>query len=114
MASSLPPEARKLVSCLDFERVDLEVLGLGVLADHHAFVELLAGRDEEDAALLQHVERVADRLAIAHRDQDAVLAALDRALVRAVSLEQAVHDAGAARVGEELAVIADQAAAGRA
>src|SRR5690606_18591817 len=36
------------------------------------------------------------------------------ALVGAVLLEQAVHDAGTAGVGEELAVIADQAAAGRA
>ena len=45
-----------------------------------------------------------------HRDQDAVLPALDRALIGAVLLEQPVHDAGAARVGEELAMIADQAA----
>ena len=94
------------------ERIDLEVLRLGVLADDHAFVELVAGRDEQDAALLEHVERVGDRLAIAHRDQDAVLPALDRALIGAVFLEQAVHDAGAARVGEELAMIADQAARG--
>ena len=42
---------------------------------------------------------------------DAVAAALDRSLPRAVAREHAVHDAGAARVGQELAVIADQAAA---
>src|SRR4051794_30038702 len=99
---------------LGLQGVDLEVLGLGVLADHHAFVEHLAGRDEEDAALFQHVEGVSDGRALFHRDEDAVLAALDRALVRAVALEQAVHDAGAAGVREELAVIADEAAAGRA
>ena len=58
-------------------------------------------------------ERIGDRLAAAVGDQHAGLAALDRALVRAVALEQAVHDAGAAGVGEELAVIADQAAARR-
>src|SRR4028119_1441463 len=95
---------------LGFQGVDLEVLGLGVLADDYAFVELLSGRDEEDAALLQRVQRIGDGLALLHRDEDAVLAALDRALPGAVFLEQAVHDAGAARVGEELAVIADEAA----
>ena len=30
--------------------VDLEVLRLGVLADHHAGIELLAGADEQRAA----------------------------------------------------------------
>src|SRR5690606_28523244 len=54
------------------------------------------------------------RLALLHRDQHAVLAALYRALVGAVAVEQAVHHAGAAGVGEELAVVADQAAARRA
>src|SRR5690606_36656309 len=39
--------------------------------------------------------------------------AADRALVGAVLLEQAVHDPGSAGIGEEFAVIADQAAAGR-
>src|SRR5690606_23620301 len=96
---------------LGLERVDLEVLRLGILAYDHPFVELLAGRDEQRAALLERVQGVGDRLALLHRDQHAVLAALDRALPRAVLLEQAVHDAGAAGVGEELAVVADQAAA---
>src|SRR6187402_928107 len=98
---------------LGLERVDLEVLRLGVLADHHALVELLAGVDEQDAAVLERVERVRHRLALLHADQHAILAALDRAGVGAVLLEQAVHDAGAAGVGEELAVVADQAAARR-
>src|SRR3546814_2003507 len=51
-----------------------------------------------------------NRLAGAVGDQDAVAPALDRALVGAVAVEQAVHDAGAAGVCEELAVIADEAA----
>ena len=34
-------------------RVDVEVLGAGVLADHHALVDLLARADEQLAALLQ-------------------------------------------------------------
>src|SRR3546814_5057154 len=40
----------------------------------------------------------------------AILAALDRALVRTIFLEQSVHDAGAAGVGQKFAVIADQGA----
>src|SRR5690606_37424599 len=58
----------------------------------------------------QGAERIGDGYAIAVRDEDAILAALDHALVRAIFLEQAVHDPGAARVGQEFAVIADQAA----
>ena len=55
-------------------------------------------------------KRVGVGFAGAVRDQHAVLAAFDLALVGAVFLEQAVHDAGAARVGQEFAMIADQAA----
>src|SRR3546814_2911733 len=77
---------------LRLHRVDLEVVGLRILADDHALIERLAGRDEEDAALFQGAERVGDGFAVAVRDEDAVLAAFDHALVGAVFLEQAVHD----------------------
>src|SRR3546814_6040371 len=73
----------------------LEVVGLRILAEDHALIERLAGRDEEDAALFQGAERVGDGFAVAVRDEDAVLAAFDHALVGAVFLEQAVHDPGA-------------------
>src|SRR3954449_7005705 len=99
---------------LGLEGIDLEVLGLGVLADDHALVEHLPGGDEQHAAVFERAQRIGDRWPLLHRDQHAVLAAGNRALVRAVAFEQAVHDAGAAGVGQELAVIADQAAARRA
>src|SRR3954449_10407797 len=70
----------------------------------------VARRDEEDAALFEHVERISDRLALLHRDEHAVLPALDGTLIGPITLEQAVHDAGAARVRKELAMISDQAA----
>src|SRR3546814_17682856 len=95
---------------LRLHRVDLEVVGLRILADDHALIERLAGRDEEDAALFQGAERVGDGFAVAVRDEDAVLAALDHALVGAVFLEAAAHDPGAPRVGQEFAVLAEPAA----
>src|SRR3546814_4239447 len=79
-------------------------------SDRHAFVDGAAGLDEDLAALFQVPQGVGNRLAGAVGDQDAVAPALDRALVGAVAVEQAVHDAGAAGVCEELAVIADEAA----
>src|SRR3546814_5636789 len=84
---------------LRLHRVDLKVVRLRILADDHALIQRLAGRDEEDAALFERAERIGDGFAIAVRDQDAILAALDHALVRAIFLEQAVHNPGAARVG---------------
>ena len=70
----------------------------------------LAVADEQDAALFERAKRVIIGFAGAVRDQHAVLAAFDLALVGAVFLEQAVHDAGAARVRQELAMITDHAA----
>ena len=54
--------------------------------------------------------RVGHRFALVGRDQDAVAAAGDLAAVRRVGVKQAVHHRGAARVGQQLAMIADQAA----
>src|SRR3546814_15299419 len=82
---------------LGLERIDLEIVGLGVLTDHHAFVDRLAWRHHQDAALLQIAERIAHGLPCRVGDQHAVRTARDLALVGAVLLEQAVHDARAAR-----------------
>src|SRR5690606_19955739 len=58
---------------LGLQRIDLEILRLGIFADDHALVELFAGADEQHAAVLQRVQRVSHRLALLHRDQHAVL-----------------------------------------
>src|SRR3546814_4664742 len=55
---------------LRLNRVDLEVLGLRILADDHPFIKRLAGRNEEDAALFQGAERIGDRFARAVRDEE--------------------------------------------
>ena len=103
-----------LVSCLCFQRVDVEVVAPAVLADDHALVDLRPRRDEHRPALLQVPQRIGDRVAGAVGDQHAVAPALDRALVGLVAVEDPVHHAGAAGVGQELALIADQAARRRA
>ena len=99
-----------LVSCLARSGLTIEIVVLGVLADDHAFIDLGARHHEQLAALFQVPQRIGHRLAVAVGDQDAVGAPGDRALVGRIAVEHAVDDAGAARVGEELAVIADQPA----
>ncbi len=101
-----------LVSCFACSPHSPQVVGPGVLADDHALIDLHARLDEERAALLEIPERVGHRVARAVRDENAVAAAFDFAAIGLVGMEDAVHHAGAARVGQELAVIADQAARG--
>ncbi len=54
--------------------------------------------------------RVGCRGAFAVRDHGAVAAALNRAVPGRPAIEQRVHDAGAARIGEKARAKADQAA----
>ena len=81
-----------------------------MLADDHALIDLGARRDEQLATLFQVPQRIRHRFAVAGRDQHAFAAAFERAFVGRIAVEHAVDDAGAARVGEEFAVIADEAA----
>ena len=98
---------------LRLQRVHVQVLAFGVLAQDHALVDRLTGGDEQEAALLQIIKRIGHRLALLQADQHASPPGLDRSLVRRVVAEHPVHDAGAAGIGQELAVIADQAAGRR-
>ena len=93
------------------DRVDVHVLGAGVLADDHPLVDLLAGADEEGAAVLQADQRVAGGLAAAVGDDRAGGAEAQLAGPALPALEDVVHDAGAAGLGEELGAQADQARA---
>ena len=56
-------EERVLVRCLGLADVDLDILGLTVLADDHTGIYLLAGADEQGAALLGVEQAVGDGLA---------------------------------------------------
>src|SRR6185437_377201 len=98
---------------LALEHVDLEIVVAGVLADDHAAIDLPARLDHHRAAVFQLEHGIGHRIALVVGDQHAVAAALDLALVGCIAVEQAVHDRGAAGVGEKLTLIADQAAGRR-
>src|SRR6185312_6441990 len=98
---------------LALENVDLEVVVARVLADDHALVDLPAGLDHHRAAVFQLEHGVSHRLALVVRNQHAVATALDVALVGRIAMEQAVHDRGATGIGEQFALVADQAASRR-
>src|SRR3954451_16139107 len=91
-------------------RVDVQILLAGVLAHDHALVDVLAGLDEQRAALLQVEQREARRLALAIGDEAAGGAQAHVAGPRLPAVEDVVQQAGAARVGEELGAEADQPA----
>src|ERR1019366_1126154 len=94
--------------------VDVKISLLRVLAADHALVNVHAGASEKHAALLQIVERVRGRKPGPVGDERTGRAMRNFSLPLDVSVEQRVHDDGAARVGEERAAQSDQAAAGHA
>ena len=106
------PEARMLVSFFSLRRVDGHVARAAVLADDHAFVDLVAGADEHLGPLLQAVQAEGHRLAGDHRDQHAVGPAGNLALHRLVALEAVVHDRRPLRGVQQPRPQADQAAGG--
>ena len=98
------------VRCFSLRGVDVEVVGAGVLADDHALVDLLAGLDEERAALLQRVQGEGRRAPGAVGHERAGRARAQVARPRLPAVEDVVQEAGAAGLGEELGAEADQPA----
>ena len=76
MASSVP-EARDVGELLAADRVHDDVVFTGVLADDHAFVELVARGDEEAAALLNLPESIGHGIAVVLGDDHAGAALAD-------------------------------------
>src|SRR3546814_7053592 len=54
------PEVGEL---LRLHRVDFKVVGLGIFADDHAFIDRLTRRDEQDAAIFKGIKGIAHRFA---------------------------------------------------
>src|SRR5262249_48470336 len=95
---------------LALEGIDVEVVAAAVRANDHSLIDLRAGLQEHRPALFEVPQGIGDCRAVGVRYQHAVATALDRPLVGCVAGEQAAHHAGAPRVGQEFALITNQAA----
>ena len=91
-------------------RVDVHVARPAVLADDHPLVDLDAGADEQLRALLEVEQPVGVRRPGPVADQHAGRPVRDLAGPRAVALADLVQQRRAARLGQQLAAIADQPA----
>src|SRR5882672_4789110 len=91
--------------------VDVEVVVFGVLPDNHALVQLNSGTAEKFATFLQTPERISRGNSVAIRDERSGQPVRNIALPLDVPVEQGIHNDGPARIGEQLAAQANQAAA---
>ena len=78
--------------------------------DQHAFVNHIAWRHEQTAAILQEEQRVADTNAVVLADQHAVTAAWNRAAVRAVAVKHVADEPCAARQVHKFVLETNQSA----
>src|SRR6266545_2179563 len=90
--------------------IHLEIAVADVLSDDHALIHLDAGADEELTALLGLVQAERRGRARFEGDERAEVSRLDRARVRAVTREERVHHALAARAREERLAETEQTA----
>ena len=95
---------------LALQRVDLKIIVAVVLTQDHAGIDGFLHANEEVAAIFQFPHRIGDRNPGFDGNQHALTTPFDRAFVRGPVVEHTVQNAGAAGVGHELTVIADQAA----
>src|SRR6185437_12857498 len=95
---------------LFLDDVDVQVALSRVLSDDHALVDFGYRSHEDLASLLQIEGRVAGDFTGAIRHQRAGGTARDFALPIDVAVEERVHDGGAARVRQDFAAQADEAA----
>ena len=95
---------------LALQRVDFQIVVAVVLAQDHPGIDWFLHANEEVAAIFQLPHRIGHRNPGLHRDQNPLAPPFDRALMRCPFVEHPVQNPGAARVGHELTVIADQTA----
>ena len=93
-------------------RVDVHVLGPGVLPDDHPLVDLDPGPDEQGAPLLQVGQGVGGGRPAAVGDHGAVGPGAQLAVPGLVALEHVMELPGAPGLGQELGAEADQASGG--
>ncbi len=85
---------------------------LAVFADHLAFINLLARRDEEKAAVIQGIESVSGHLPRVRGDDHAIGPTRHRAAHGFIAFKGVVHNGPALRGVEHAAVQAEDAARG--
>ncbi|CCV04643.1 hypothetical protein MESS2_1340046 [Mesorhizobium metallidurans STM 2683] len=95
---------------LALQHIHFEIVVAAMDADDHALIDLDARIDDHRAAVFQVPHGVSHRLALLVGDQHAVGAARQFALVGLIGMEQPVHHGGAARIGQQFRLVADQAA----
>ena len=95
---------------LSLADIDDNILGFRRAADDHALIDLGACRNEQTAALLRVIETVCDRLACLIGDQRTDRTALYIALIRLIFFKYGGHDALALGIGQEFALVAEEAA----
>ena len=90
--------------------VYVDVYGFAALSDDHTGVNFFAGADEELSALLRVEKAVCNSSSRFERDQRALLAVNDVALIRRIAVEDRIHNAVSLGIRKEIASVADQTA----
>ena len=90
--------------------IDHNILRFRCAADDHALIDVRTGRNEQAASFLRVIQSVGNCLAGFIGNQRADRSALDVALIRREALEHRGHDALALRIGQEFALVSEQAA----
>ena len=81
-----------------------------MLAHDHALIHFPTGLNHHRAAIFQIPHGVSNRFTNIIGDQHAVTTAGNFALILRITIEQPVHDGGAARIRQQFTEIADEAA----
>ena len=88
--------------------IQFDVLRLCALADDHTGIYLFARSDEQGAAVLCVEEAISNRFAGFKCDQRSLAAVLQVSLVRAIAVEDCIHDTISLCISHKIATVADQ------
>ena len=97
---------------LSLEGVDDQVVVSVMLTDNHSLVSSGPRLNKHDTTVFEVEESIGDNGTHPVGDENTIAAAFDGPFKGLVGMEDAAHDAGAAGIGEELSLVADEAAGG--
>ena len=90
--------------------VQLNVVGLGILADYHAGVDTFTRSDKERTALLGIEETVSQCFSGFKGDERTVFPVLDLAFIWGIAIKGGIHNSVSLRVSQEITSVSDQPA----